>query len=414
MQAQRAAAQVILINTCTVTGEADAKTRKAVRKALSEDAAPWVIATGCAVAIDREGLSRLGERVIAEPDREAAGLKALELLGLVGGDDTGQNLELAISPDPSLTPVTDNSLDVLGVAGDPSRVGKGFNTRMGIKIQDGCDNACTFCIVHVARGRARSVAMQDIIEQVKRAEQAGVREIVLTGVNIGAYSAPTGESGSGVGLSLLLDGLLRNTDELRLRLSSLEPQHANDELLELMASSGGRICAHLHLPLQSGCDKTLAAMDRHYTSAFFAERIARAKQLMPHIALTTDLIVGFPGESESDFKTGLDFCTSMAFSRMHVFRYSERPGTPAATMPDQVLPTVKAARSELARHIAEQLQINDLMARVGRSEKVLVERNGRGTSESYHTVELSEKHRVGSLVSVSFVGYRDTVLIAAP
>ncbi len=391
-QVSRKDADVIIVNTCTVTGEADTKTRKAIRQSLAGENNPWVIATGCAIAIDRQGFAALGDRVIAEPDRMQAQVKALELLGLkVGAGDIATSSNASVHLD-----------------GSQLRTGKGFNTRMGIKIQDGCDNACSYCIVHVARGHAKSVEPQKILEQVKSAEQAGVREIVLTGVNIGAWSLMNGTHS----LAYLLEEILAETSKLRVRISSLEPQHATDDLLQLMASSSGRVCAHLHLPLQSGSDNTLKAMYRSYNIEFFANRIARAKKLMPKIALTTDLIVGFPGESESDFAASLKFCEEMAFSRMHVFRYSKRPGTPAAVMEPQVSPQEKARRAELARECAARMQQTDLAKRVKTSELVLVERDGRGTSESYHPVQLSSEHEVGSLVLLRFIAQRDNLLIA--
>lgn len=392
-QTDQSKARLILINTCTVTGEADAKTRKAIRAALAADMKPWVIATGCAIAIERESYLKLGERVIAEPDRELAKQTAMKLLEL--NDNQGKA---------------------------PMRIGNKFNTRMGIKIQDGCDNACSYCIVHVARGRARSMDADDIISQAKLAEESGVREIVLTGVNIGAYSAKAQPHTSddaqtckkGEGLVMLLDRLVQETSHLRLRISSLEPDHATDNLLELMAASQGRICAHLHLPLQSGCNKTLKSMARSYNTDFFAERVAKARQLMSHIALTTDLIVGFAGESESDFEDSLKFCENMTFSRMHVFRYSARPKTPAAALPAQVSAIQKAERSLQARALAKSMEERDLCKRVGTTELVLIERAHRGRSESYHAVEIKGNHQqqVGALIPMHFTQYRDNLLIA--
>jgi threonylcarbamoyladenosine tRNA methylthiotransferase MtaB len=406
-------ADVIIVNTCTVTAEADAKTRKAIRQAHAAPHRPWVIATGCAVAIERATYEALGDRVLAEPDRNRAQEKALELLKL--------------SRPAIAAPL-------------PVPTGEGFNTRRGIKIQDGCDNACTFCIVRVARGRAHSLPPATILEQVLAAEGERVREIVLTGVNIGSYCAvdvPPGVGGSAAGttadattntlantatsatpdtatptldLCHLVSRLLDATSKLRIRLSSLEPQHASDELLALMAASDGRLCAHLHLPLQSGSDRTLTAMGRLYDTAIFAQRVRRARELMPHLALTTDVIVGFPGESDQDFAQSLAFCERMAFARMHVFRYSKRPATPAAKMPHQVSPALSAARAASMRNLAVKMRQHDLAARVGTTELVLVERHGFGTSESYHRVELVGNPSIGDLIPVHLTAHRDTLL----
>ena len=378
----REEARVIVVNTCTVTREADAKTRKAIRRAAQAESNPWVIATGCAIAIEQAAYESLGDRVIAEPDRQQALKKALELLGLEQGTGKADSF--------------------------PIRQGEGFNTRLGIKIQDGCDNACSYCIVHVARGAATSTPLSSIAEQTLTAESRGVREIILTGVNIGAYSSGNGH------LAALIKELLASTSKLRIRLSSLEPQHADDELLELMAKSQGRLCAHLHLPLQSGCDHTLREMGRLYDTSFYATRVQRARALMPRLALTTDLIVGFPGENDRDFEASLAFCESMSFSRMHVFRYSQRPGTPSAQRTDQVPAPVSADRAERMRELAASMQRQDMAERIGTVEAVLIEKEGRGTSESYHHVETSAKVPAGSLIPMQFIDCRDTLLTGLP
>jgi threonylcarbamoyladenosine tRNA methylthiotransferase MtaB len=389
LRVPRDEARVIIVNTCAVTATAEAKTRKAIRQALAGSHRPWVIATGCAIALGREAYQALGSRVLAEPDRSRAQELAFDLLGLKNAE--GECAHPA----------------------SPLRVGEGFNTRMGIKIQDGCDNACSYCVVRIARGAARSIPLAKIREQVREARQVGVGEIVLTGVNVGCYDD------EGIDLCRLLDMLLNATAPAatatvggvpRFRLSSLEPQYATDELLALMANSGGRICAHLHLPLQSGCDRTLAAMRRPYDAAFFAERVRRARELMPHLALTTDVIVGFPTESDEDFRESYGFCQRMGFSRMHVFRYSRRPGTLAAKMETRVTSATCAERAETLRVLGTQMRAYDIAARVGTSERVLVERQGRGTSESYHQVELDPESAVGQLVTMHFTGYRDTLM----
>jgi threonylcarbamoyladenosine tRNA methylthiotransferase MtaB len=378
LRSARDEAQLVIVNTCAVTGEAEAKTRKAIRQALASPLEPWVIATGCAVTLNQEAYRTLDARVIIEPDQQKAQETALKLLGLKG------------SPNACLTATI--------------RAGEGFNTRMGIKIQDGCGGVCSYCVVRVARGASRSMPLEKIQQQACSAEDAGVREIVLTGVNIGCYDD------NGTELGHLLHSLLDVTTEARFRLSSLEPLQVTDELLSLMAASQGRICAHLHLPLQSGCDRTLEAMRRPYDTAFFAERVARARALMPGLALTTDVIVGFPTENDEDFSQSAEFCKRMRFSRMHVFRYSPRPGTPAAEMKAQSTPVQQAERACTLRALAQQMLREDLASRVGSREMVLIERQGRGTSESYHQVEIPPGIETGQLLAMQFTGYRDTLM----
>ena len=285
----------------------------------------------------------------------------------------------------------------------------GMNTRRGIKIQDGCDNDCSYCIVRIARGGASSVPAAAVAQQLRAAEAAGVREAVLTGVNIGAYH----DQGAGLHLPELLEELLAGTDQLRIRLSSLEPQHASDRLLQLISASPGRVCAHLHLPLQSGSNHTLLAMRRRYDTAQFAERVSLARDLMPRLALTTDVIVGFPGERDQDFADSLEFCRSLRFSKVHVFRFSCRPQTEAAALAGQVDAATISKRAKAMRELAAQMRQQDQQRRLDTSEYVLVERRGRGTSESYHQVETPPDAVIGSLSLMRFVGCRDNLLLGS-
>ena len=368
-------ATVVLINTCTVTAEADSKARKAVRKALAAAQSPQVIVTGCAAVIDPQMFAELGANVRVIPDKQAAAAAALALL-------------------------VDSSLEVVPIR----RTGAGFPTRMGIKIQDGCDNRCSYCIVSTARGPARSVPITQILSQVQEAESSGVREIVLTGINLGRFSD------CGQDLTGLLKILIESTTTMRFRLSSIEPPNVDSELAECISSADGRICAHLHLPLQSGSDTVLARMGRSYDISSFRDRVAALRSSLPHLALTTDVIVGFPGETEEEFQQTLDFCKQIAFAKIHVFRYSVRKGTPAATMPDQVAPTIKAERAQILRDLAADLRKSDAQNRIGTLEAVLVEAKGRATSDSYYTVKVPGGVPAGELVKMQFVSYRDNLM----
>jgi len=234
-----------------------------------------------------------------------------------------------------------------------------------------------------------------------------VREIVLCGINLGSYRD------DGQDLAMLLAALLEKTAKPRFRLSSIEPQDASKELLTLIANNHGRICKPLPLPLQSGCDVTLQSMQRPYCAADFSRLVSDARDLMPKIAISSDVIVGFPGESDADFQCSLDFCRRAAFCRLHVFRYSRRPGTPAAAMPGQIPPTVMAARAAAMRKLADGLMANDAASRIGDVEQVLVESNTRGTSESYHRVALPAKLQPGELVSLRFDSWSANLIQAS-
>lgn len=362
-------ADLIVIDSCTVTGEADAKTRKAVRQAVRARAGRRIIVTGCAATIDPAGLSAIDSHVIVEADKARAADTAAALLGLAAAD----------SPHTTLI-----------------RAGEGFRTRMDVMVQDGCDNACTYCIVHTARGKSISRPADEVVREVAEAALAGVREVVLTGINIGSYLA---RDGVPTNLVTLLERLLDETDIGRLRISSIEPLDVSTRLIDTVVSSRGRICAHLHLPLQSGCDRVLSEMDRPYTSAVYMKIIDQIRAKLPGVALTTDAIVGFPGEDESDFADTLDICRQAAFSKIHVFRYSMRAGTPAALRTDQVDPQVKRERGQRLRALGEQLARADARSRIGSVESVLVEGDGTGKSESYHDVRfLREPCEHGQLV----------------
>jgi threonylcarbamoyladenosine tRNA methylthiotransferase MtaB len=259
-----------------------------------------------------------------------------------------------------------------------------------VKIQDGCDNACTYCIIHVARGPQRSRPPEEVLAAVRARLAAGHQEIVLTGVHVGAYGRDRGaESTPVAGPAIDLWGLVRRildeTDVPRLRLSSVEPWDLAPGGGADEAAAGAfalwqdpRLCRHLHLPLQSGDDRTLARMGRHYTTAEFAALVAAARAAIPDLALTSDVIAGFPGETEADFERSLAFVRQMALARLHVFPYSPRPGTPAARMPEQVPPQVRAERARRLRQAAAEGSQAFRGRFVGRYVKVLWESSRLG------------------------------------
>jgi threonylcarbamoyladenosine tRNA methylthiotransferase MtaB len=360
------AADVIVINSCTVTGEADAKTRKAVRRALASPTAPTVIVTGCMAVVDADGLRALGSRVIVE------GEKTL-LAGRVS-----RTLEDASATDGALS-------------GAPTR------TRATVKVQDGCDHRCAYCIVPDARGPARSVAASDVVARVAALVARGTAEVVLTGVNIGRYSDVADHAGDhrdGPGAPDLAALIMQvaATGIARIRISSIEPLDLTPRLLEILAATPA-VMPHLHVPLQSGCDETLHAMRRGYSTRDFARALARARAKLPGLAVTTDAIAGFPGESDAHFAETLAFVEGCAFTRPHVFRYSRRAGTPAATMPGQVPPRDTAARAAALRALGDRLDSAHAARRVGGEADVLVEkvegRTAEGTSEDYLRTRVS-------------------------
>ena len=356
-------ADVVFINTCTVTGEAEKKTRKAVHRVLRENTLARVVVTGCAASIAPEVFSAMDERVIVEPDKSKV-ISAVE------------DFEINRSDFSFL------------------RVGQVFPTRVGIKVQDGCNNACTYCIVHVARGRATSRTLDDVVREVCEYACAGTKEIVLTGINLGSYNC------GGVRLAELLSTLLSATSKVRFRISSIEPRDVDDALIDLLAQSDGRICRHLHLPLQAGSAKVLREMARPYTALDYEALVEKLYAALPMLSLSTDIIAGFPGETDFDFEETLALARRCHFSKIHAFPYSRRASTPAAARLDQVDPSVKSARAVLLRQLGEELRAQEYSKRSGSIESVLIERHGMATTESYFEIAVSSDLTVGDLVSM--------------
>ncbi len=385
--AVEADADIVVVNTCTVTGEADKKARKAVRHALGANPAARVFVSGCAAAIDPVEFSQMDSRVCVVSRLELeASLREKLGQGSLGDARGGMAADIAFASDG----------EVVGGL----RIGKGFNTRVNLKIQDGCDNACTYCIVHVARGTARSVPFDSVIADAVSYARAGAREIVLTGINIGSYC--DGEKR----LPELLAALLEATDALpseggpvRFRISSIEPQDVSSQLIDLISSSNGRVCRHMHLPLQSGSARVLSEMERRYTAGEFDSLVTMIREKIPSISLSTDIIVGFPGETDYDFEETLAMAQRCRFSKIHVFPYSRREGTPAADRRDQVPDEVKRARAAALRRLSNVLRAEDLALRDGSVEFALVEPTCALT-ESYYEVPVPTGANVGDLVPV--------------
>ncbi len=377
-ETDEAAANIVVVNTCTVTGEAEKKTRKAVRHALRANESSHVVVTGCAAAIDADAFTAMA------PGR----------VHVAGKLQVDKVLDQLVGP--------------LEPGYHALAVGNGFRTRVGVKVQDGCNNACTYCIVHVARGRATSRNAGDVREECKALAEAGVREIVLTGINLGSYRFDDGQ-----GEVLMLDGLMQalldDTADVhepgqppcRFRISSIEPVDVSDKLIDVMARSNGRICRHLHLPLQSGSTKVLAEMNRPYTAQQFEALVNKLYAKLPELSLSTDIICGFPGETDADFQETLEVTQRCRFSKIHVFPYSQREGTPAAARTDQVPHEMRAERARTLRALAKQLRQQDRENRAGTSELALIEENGVAMTESYHELPAPEGAKAGALMPVT-------------
>jgi len=328
------AADLSIVNTCTVTHVADQQARQMLRRAKRANPNGFVVAMGCYAQVAPDEVAAVAEvdAVIASAKSEL--IPQLEALGLALGD---LNAAEDLNPDhPVALPTT--------------------RVRQFVKVQEGCDDYCTYCIVPFARGHAISRPPEAVVAEVQELHDRGCREVVLTGVQIGAYGRDRyrrrGEDlpAPGAPLAALVRSILDETDVARVRISSIQPQDWSADFLELFEDH--RMCRHLHLPLQAGSDATLRRMSRRYTTTDFAALVERIRANVPDIAITADVIAGFPGETEADHKRSLAFVRQMAFADAHVFRYSPRRGTAASRMAEQVQPDVKKERSEELREAA--------------------------------------------------------------
>lgn len=334
-------ADVVLLNTCAVTAEAARKSRQRVRVLHRRN--------------PNANLAVLGCWVTAEP--EAAAVQA----GVVWTFPNAEKFRAA-------TVIAGQDLSFY-----PWTPGLWHHTRAFLPVQDGCDAACTYCYTRLLRGPARSVPLADVLAQAQRVAEHGAQEVVLTGVSLGAYGR---DLPGNVRLADLVAALLEHTSLPRVRLSSIEPWDVDERLLALWAEP--RLCRQLHLPLQSGSDAVLRRMGRRHAVADFVALVTRAREICPELALTTDLITGFPGETETDFAATLALVEALGFARLHVFPYSERPGTAAMRLPDPPIPrAVRAARAARLRALGESLAAVYRARFVGQVLPVLWERQDR-------------------------------------
>jgi threonylcarbamoyladenosine tRNA methylthiotransferase MtaB len=327
-------AGVIIINTCTVTHRADADARKLIRSVRRNNPGCRLLVTGCFAERDAEAVRRIPgvDRVFGNFDKPAIA-SILDEIGLVGRP--------AIRGDTGCE-------ETLGL---PDDLHFGDRSRAFLKIQEGCDLVCSYCIIPQVRGRSRSVPAEQVEAAMEALFRRGYREVVLTGVNTGDYGKDLCD---GESLELLLNRLLDRCGENRIRLNSLEPLTVTDGVIRLMAGSSGRLAPHLQVPLQSGSEPVLRRMRRNYRASVWLDRMERLRAAMPDIGLGADMIVGFPGETEEEFQETCSLLASSPVNYLHVFSWSERPGTPASELQDRVHPGVIRQRSATLRSFADQ------------------------------------------------------------
>lgn len=380
------AADICVLNTCTVTHVAAAKSRQLARQLARSSPVARIVLTGCYASIAPVEAARLPNVALVVPNADKERLVALagDLLGDARFQTTGTGCRMPEAASGDL--LGDGSSATRTLADDrlwsadggkpefasPAIAPASLKTRAFVKVMDGCNMSCTYCIIPLARGKEQSRALPEVVAEVKELVEAGYQEIILTGVQISVYE----HNGDKVhGLRDLVAAILGETSVPRLRLTSIAPWDLDESLLDLWRDP--RLCRHLHLSLQSGTDPTLRRMRRAYTAAQFAHAADRARERVPDVGITTDVIVGFPGESDAEFEASLRFVEEMKFSRVHVFPYSAREGTVAASLPLQVPDAVKDIRRKQMQVVANTSSRAFAERFIGRTMEVLWETASR-------------------------------------
>ena len=349
-------ADVFVVNTCTVTNQSDQKCRQALHQIRRQHPDSLIVATGCMVNHRKNELLE-NKTVDYAIDNE----RKYALFRIINNHFKGEQV------DPE-------GLDIDLFGYQPAF--DTFHTRSLIKIHDGCNNFCSYCLIPMVRGRATSRCDKDIYDNIREVVDHGFKEIVLTGVNMGRYQYQD------VNFESLVENILKIDGDFRLRISSIEPDNFSDKFLRLFENE--KLAPHMHICLQSGAENTLKAMRRHYTAAEFRNMCNRIKTAIPDFNITTDLIVGFPGETENDFLESAAMCKEIGFSHIHTFKYSIRNGTKAATMPNQVPEKTKTERSAVIRDISAENKKRYFEQMQGKKQKMLIERiNSDGMAQGY-------------------------------
>jgi threonylcarbamoyladenosine tRNA methylthiotransferase MtaB len=394
----RPAADLVVLNTCTVTASADDDVRQTIRRVHRENPTARILVTGC---------------YAQRAPQELASMPGVEWV--VGNSHKTEIANLvSIARDLQAEPYHGNILvgDIFAqhdFLSAPVEDAAGDRTRPNLKIQDGCNNRCSFCIIPFVRGRSRSAPAAQVVEQVRSLSKR-YREIVLSGINLGRWGR---EPGSSMRLAGLLRLLLAETGVERLRLSSVEPMDFSDDLLWLMASEP-RIAKHVHAPLQSGSDRVLRLMHRKYRPRHYADRVQKARAMMPDAAIGADVMVGFPGETDADFGETVEFIRWLPFTYLHVFTYSERPGTPAAESREVVPIPVRKERNRVLRELAgiKNREFRERM--VGRTvSAVTLHQSGTALTDNYLKVTLANVREANAIVDLQIGGVTGDGLLEA-
>lgn len=389
------APNVWVINSCTVTHVADRKARQAIFAARRKYPEALIVAAGCYVERDPETVAALTGVDLAIPNTEK--IHTVDLIS--------ERLGLKAT-----------------LCADGSPAGRGFmllgRSRASVKIQEGCDQVCAYCIVPTVRGRERSIPTAEIVEEVRHLISGGAREVVLTGTQLGSYGFDLDDQN----LISMITVVLAETDIDRLRISSLQPLEITNELLDLWSGIGeNRLCQHFHVPLQAGSDRVLDTMRRRYTSEEYLASLDRIRAAIPGVSITTDVIAGFPAETDDEFQRSVEIVTQANYADIHIFPYSLRPGTSAAHFDGHIDPTVVAERASQLREIGAESFAAFRQGLIGSTAKVLWERvaPSAGLTDSYVRARMvsgqqTGRARVNLIEEVTLTGFDGQVMLAEP
>ena len=380
-------ADVYIVNTCTVTNMSDRKSRQILRRAKDINSNAILCAVGCYAQVAKEELSKIDEidLILGNNDKK-------HILSKIEEFEKEKIRQCQVS----------NMLDERKYT-EWNTIAYTDKARAEIKIQDGCDRYCTYCIIPYARGPVRSRKIDDVYNEISEIAKTGIKEIVITGIHISSYGKDLKEN-------ITLIDLLEKIDKIdgieRIRLGSLEPLIITEEFVSRL-SKLKKVCNHFHLSLQSGCDTTLERMNRRYTTSEFRKIVEILRQNISEVALTTDIIVGFPGETDEEFETTYNFLKEIKFSKMHVFKYSPRKGTKAATFPNQIDGNKKDERSEKLIALSLENEKEFAFQYIGNSIEVLFENEHEGHTTNYIEVFSSKIQEPNTIIQVKVLGQKD-------
>lgn len=398
VEADEDISDICVVNTCTVTNMSDRKSRQSIRKIKEKNKDAVIVATGCYAQNSKKELEEMPE------------------IDIILGNEEKKNIveyvEKYIEENSRIILVNDISKQK--EFDDMGQISYTEKTRAVIKVQDGCNQFCTYCIIPYARGRVRSRKIQNVVEEVKGIAQKGIKEVVITGIHIASYGK---DLENDTELIDLLEQINKIEGIQRIRLGSLEPKIITEEFMNRLIKLE-KICHHFHLSLQSGCDETLRRMNRKYNTSEFAEIVERLRRYYDDVILTTDVIVGFPGEDEEEFNKTYNFLKSVKFYKMHVFPYSPRTGTVAEKMPNQIQGNIKEIRSKKLIELSNQNQLEYNQKYINKEVEVLFEESTKdgkykGHTQNYILVEYQTKENLENKVKNVMIKEAETEYVKA-